>query len=109
MRYAFLSNGDNLCATADPRVAGWFAKSGAPFASEVCRRTAADRKGGHLAIRRRDQQLVLRDSAQTAPEDEAAFADITNHRYFNANNLWIDLHALADDPGGEAAACSGCR
>ena len=77
-------------------MAGWFAQSGAPFASEVCRRTAADRKGGHLAIRRSDQQLVLRDSAQTAPEDEAAFADITNHRYFNANNLWIDLHALAE-------------
>lgn len=96
LRYAFLSNGDNLCATADPTVAGWFAASGAPFASEVCRRTAADRKGGHLAVRRNDGQLVLRDSAQTAPEDEAAFADIHNHRYFNANNLWIDLRALAD-------------
>jgi UTP--glucose-1-phosphate uridylyltransferase len=95
MRYAFLSNGDNLCATADARVAGWFAQSGAPFASEVCRRTAADRKGGHLAIRRRDQQLVLRDSAQTAPDDEDAFADITRHRFFNANNLWIDLRAMA--------------
>ena len=77
-------------------------RSGAPFASEVCRRTAADRKGGHLAIRRRDQQLVLRDSAQTAPEDEAAFADITNHRYFNANNLWVDLHALGRGSGGQA-------
>jgi len=96
LRYAFLSNGDNLCATADPTVAGWFAGSGAPFAAEVCRRTAADRKGGHLAVRRRDGQLVLRDSAQTAPEDEAAFADIQNHRYFNANNLWVDLRALAD-------------
>lgn len=94
LRYAFVSNGDNLCATADPVVAGWFAASGAPFTSEVCRRTAADRKGGHLAVRRRDQQLVLRDSAQTAPEDEAAFADITRHRYFNCNNLWIDLRAL---------------
>ena len=76
------------------RCRGWRAgspQSGAPFASEVCRRTAADRKGGHLAIRRRDRQLVLRESAQTAPEDEEAFADITRHRYFNTNNLWIDL------------------
>jgi UTP--glucose-1-phosphate uridylyltransferase len=94
MRYAFISNGDNLCATADPKVAGWFAASGAPFVSEVCRRTSADRKGGHLAVRIRDRQLVLRDSAQTAPENAAAFADITRHRYFNCNNLWIDLNAL---------------
>ena len=96
LRYAFVSNGDNLGATADPRVAGWFAASGAPFASEVCRRTSADRKGGHLAVRTRDGQLVLRDSAQTAPEDADAFADITRHRYFNTNNLWLDLRALAD-------------
>jgi UTP--glucose-1-phosphate uridylyltransferase len=97
MRYAFVSNGDNLGATADPAVAGWFAASGAPFVSEVCRRTSADRKGGHLALRIRDHQLVLRDSAQTASEDAAAFADITRHRYFNCNNLWIDLRALDEE------------
>jgi UTP--glucose-1-phosphate uridylyltransferase len=55
-----------------------------------------DRKGGHLAVRLRDRQLVLRDSAQTAEEDADAFADINRHRYFNCNNLWIDLRALAD-------------
>ena len=93
-RYAFLSNADNLRATADARVAGWFASNGAPFSSEVCRRTTADRKGGHLAIRRRDNQLVLRETAQTAPEDAHAFADLTRHGYFNCNNLWLDLQAL---------------
>lgn len=96
LRYAFVSNADNLGAAVDGRVAGWFAGSGAPFASEVCRRTLADRKGGHLAVRRRDGRLVLRDSAQTAPEDEGSFADLTRHRYFNTNNLWLDLHALDD-------------
>jgi UTP--glucose-1-phosphate uridylyltransferase len=95
-RYAFVSNADNLAATADAKVAGWFASSGAPFASEVCRRTAADRKGGHLAVRTSDGQLVLRESAQTAPQDASSFADITVHRYFNTNNLWLDLQALAD-------------
>jgi UTP--glucose-1-phosphate uridylyltransferase len=94
LRYAFVSNADNLGATVDARVAGWFASSGAPFANEVCRRTQADRKGGHLAVRRSDGQLILRDSAQTAPEDEEAFADLTRHRYFNSNNLWIDLRVL---------------
>lgn len=93
-RYVFLSNADNLRSTADARVAGWFASSGAPFASEVCRRTRADRKGGHLAVRRRDDQLVLRETAQTAPEDADALADLSRHRYFNCNNLWVDLQAL---------------
>lgn len=95
-RYAFVSNSDNLGATADPQIAAWFASTGAPFASEVCRRTTADRKGGHLAVRRRDGQLVLRESAQTAEEDAEAFADISRHRYFNTNNLWLDLDALAE-------------
>jgi UTP--glucose-1-phosphate uridylyltransferase len=94
IRYAFISNGDNLGATADPRVAGWFASSGLPYATEVCVRTPADRKGGHLAVRRGDGQLVLRDSAQTADEDQDAFQDVERHSYFHANNLWIDLDAL---------------
>jgi UTP--glucose-1-phosphate uridylyltransferase len=60
---------------------------------EVAPRTAADRKGGHLA-RRPDGQLVLRELAQCPEEDEAAFQDITRHRFFNTNSLWLDLRAL---------------
>ncbi|GGM13226.1 UTP--glucose-1-phosphate uridylyltransferase [Nakamurella endophytica] len=95
-RHLFVSNSDNLGARPDPRLAAWFAGSGSPFAAEYCRRTAADRKGGHLARRRSDGQLVLRESAQTAPEDADAFADVDRHRYFNTNNLWLDLSALRD-------------
>ncbi|MCC2314619.1 UTP--glucose-1-phosphate uridylyltransferase [Cellulomonas xiejunii] len=94
-RYASVSNSDNLGATPDARVAGWFAASGAPFAAEVALRTPADRKGGHLVVRRADGRIVLRESAQTAPEDAQAAADIATHRYFNTNNLWLDLEALA--------------
>ena len=94
-RYASVSNSDNLGATPDARVAGWFAASGAPFAAEVARRTPADRKGGHLVVRRADGRLVLRESAQTHPEDADAASDIATHRYFNTNNLWLDLEALA--------------
>jgi UTP--glucose-1-phosphate uridylyltransferase len=39
---------------------------------------------------------VLRETAQTRPEDEEALADVTRHRYFNTNDLWLDLPALAD-------------
>lgn len=95
-RYAAVSNSDNLGAAPDARLAGWFAATGAPFAMEVCRRSRADRKGGHLARRRADGQLVLRDKAQVHDDDAAAFADYTTHRYFNTNNLWWDLEQVRD-------------
>ena len=37
---------------------------------------------------------ILRESAQCPPGDEASFQDIARHRYFNTNNLWINLPAL---------------
>jgi UTP--glucose-1-phosphate uridylyltransferase len=95
-RYATVSNSDNLGALPDPAIAGWFAASGAPYAAEVCRRTPSDRKGGHLAVRRSDGRLILRESAQTADDDRAAFADEKRHAYFHTNNLWFDLRVLAD-------------
>jgi UTP--glucose-1-phosphate uridylyltransferase len=93
-RYAFVSNVDNLGAVLDPRILSWFAASGAPFAGEAIDRTEADKKGGHYALRP-DGSLILREIAQTPEEDLDAFQDITRHRFFNANNLWIDLQALA--------------
>ncbi|MBA3529537.1 MAG: UTP--glucose-1-phosphate uridylyltransferase [Propionibacteriaceae bacterium] len=94
-RYASVSNSDNLGASPDAKIAGWFAASGAPYAAEICRRTPADRKGGHLAIRKADRQLILRDTAQTAKEDMHFFTDEHRHPYFHTNNLWFDLEVLA--------------
>jgi UTP--glucose-1-phosphate uridylyltransferase len=93
-RYASAANGDNHGAAPDARLAGWFAASGAPYAAEVCPRTINDRKGGHLAIRIADDQLILRDTAQTAPEEMDFFTDEHRHPYFHANNLWLDLVQL---------------
>ncbi len=94
-RYASVSNSDNLGAAPDPRIAGWFAASGAPYAAELCRRTAADRKGGHLALRKADGRLILRDTAQTAPAEMDHFTDEHRHPYFHTNNLWFDLEQIA--------------
>jgi UTP--glucose-1-phosphate uridylyltransferase len=94
-RYASVSNSDNLGAAPDAQMAGWFASTGAPFAAEVARRTPADRKGGHLVVRRSDGRIVLRETAQTPKADADAASDITRHQYFNTNNLWFDLEALA--------------
>ena len=93
-QYAFVSNSDNLGATPDARVAGWFASSGAPFAIEAVRRTPSDRKGGHFARRRLDGRIVLRETAQTPDADKDALADLSRHRYCSTNNLWFDLTAM---------------
>ena len=96
IKYAFVSNSDNLGAQMDVRFLRWFAESGSPFVMEVTPRTEADKKGGHLAVRRADGQLILREVAQCPAEDTAHFQDITRHRYFNTNNLWVRLDALRD-------------
>jgi UTP--glucose-1-phosphate uridylyltransferase len=93
-RYLFLSNSDNLGAVLDPRILGWFAAQGLPFLSESTERTESDRKGGHLARRRSDGGLLLRETAQTTDEDRDAFEDLERHRFFNCNNIWVDLRAL---------------
>jgi UTP--glucose-1-phosphate uridylyltransferase len=93
---AFVSNSDNLGAVADPRVAGWFASSGAPFAIEATRRTPNDRKGGHFARRKSDGRIVLRETAQTPPEDLESLGDLERHPYTSTNNLWFDLRAMRD-------------
>ncbi|MCB1182464.1 UTP--glucose-1-phosphate uridylyltransferase [bacterium] len=95
-RYAFVSNADNLGAVMDPDLLGYFAAEGLPFMMEVAERTPADRKGGHLAMTPAGQ-LLLRESAQCPEADVAAFQDVTRHRYFNTNNLWLDLVALQDE------------
>jgi len=92
IRYAFVSNSDNLGATLDARLLAHFARSGAPFLMEVTARTEVDKKGGHLAAQ--DGKLILRESAQCPKEDHKAFEDVTRHRYFNTNNLWIRLDQL---------------
>ena len=93
-QHVFVSNSDNLGAVPDPRVAGWFAASGAPFAIEAVRRTPSDRKGGHFARRRTDGRLVLRESAQVLPEDQESLADLSRHQFCSTNNIWFDLAAM---------------
>jgi UTP--glucose-1-phosphate uridylyltransferase len=93
--YAFVANVDNLGAVMEPRILAWFARERIPFLMEVADRTAADRKGGHLA-QRPDGGLVLREVAQTPDEDLDAFQDIERHRFFNTNTLWVHLGALRD-------------
>lgn len=94
IKYAFVSNSDNLGAVLEPNILNHFAQSGNPFLMEVTRRTDADKKGGHLAVRKSDDQLLLREVAQCPDEDLAHFQDIDTHQFFNTNSLWIRLDSL---------------
>lgn len=91
--YLFVSNADNLGATLDLSILGYLAQEQVPFLMEVAARTEADKKGGHIA-RRVDGRLVLREVAQCPKDDLDAFQDIARYRYFNTNNIWLDLRAL---------------
>jgi UTP--glucose-1-phosphate uridylyltransferase len=94
-RWAFVSSSDNLAAVLDPRILAWMASEEAPFVMEVADRTPADRKGGHIARRRSDGGLLLREIAQTPESDLGAFQDTARHRFFNTNTIWFDLRATS--------------
>lgn len=93
-RYMFVSNSDNLGATMDLKILTHFVQSGAPFMMEVAERTDADKKGGHLAKDKATGGLLLRESAQCPEEDEKEFQNVGKYKFFNTNNLWVDLAAL---------------
>jgi len=102
-RYASVSNSDNLGAAPSAELADWFARTGAPFATEITPRTPMDLKGGHIAIRKADGRLILRESAQTPKAEMKFFTDPAIHPYAHCNNLWFDLPALRaklDETGG---------
>ena len=94
-RYAMISNSDNLGARVDPRIAAFVESEQIPFLMEVVEGTASERKGGHIARRRSDGQLILREIAQTPPDDQESFRDYRHWHYYNANSIWLDLEALA--------------
>ncbi len=93
--YAFISNSDNLGAFLEPKILGYMVKNNLPFLMEVADRTEADKKGGHLAYLKTGG-LILRESAQCSGEDIEDFQNITKHKYFNTNNIWINLRKLKD-------------
>ncbi len=95
IRYAFVSNSDNLGAVVDEAILGYFVENSLPFVIEVADRTEADNKGGHLA-RLKNGRLTLREIAQCPENERKEFQDTNLHVYFNTNTIWINLLALKD-------------
>lgn len=104
VEFLFVSNSDNLGATAEQGILAYFAGSGLSFLMEVAQRTTSDRKGGHLARRKSDGRLVLREVAQCADSDLESFQDISRHRFFNTNNLWLRVSDLRKALAGHGGA-----
>ncbi|MDX9785687.1 MAG: UTP--glucose-1-phosphate uridylyltransferase [Desulfobacterales bacterium] len=93
IEYAFISNSDNLGAALNLRMLGYFSQHEVPFMLEVARRKPSDAKGGHLA-RHRNGRMILRETAQCPPTEKSLFQDINRYRFFNTNNIWINLSFL---------------
>jgi len=92
-QYIFISNSDNLGATIDTTILGYLITNKLSFLMEVADRTPADRKGGHLA-QQKNGQLILRELAQCPENEQNSFQNIKKYKYFNTNNLWVDLIAF---------------
>ena len=76
---------------------------------EVADRTEADRKGGHLARRATAAASCCARPRRRPRRTSTRFQDIERHRYFNTNNLWVDLRRAARRCSTSATASSGCR
>ena len=94
-KYAFISNSDNLGGIMDEAILGYFASHNFPFMIEVAEKTDADIKGGHLA-RLKTGGFILREIAQCPEEEIREFQDINVYRYFNTNNIWVNLIFLKE-------------
>lgn len=92
LRYVFVSNIDNLSAVLSPVILGMMVDQGKDFIMEVTAKTPADVKGGAPVIYR--DQLSLLEIAQVPEENHEDFQNIEQFKYFNTNNLWIDLRSL---------------
>lgn len=94
IRYAFVSNIDNLGATLNAPLLGYMVENRVPFMMEVVKRTEMDKKGGHLAKLKKNGRLILREAAQCKADNRPLFEDITRYSCFNSNNIWLDLEAV---------------
>jgi UTP--glucose-1-phosphate uridylyltransferase len=94
IRWAFISNIDNLGATVVPHILGYLDHQGLEFAMEVADKSLADIKGGTLI--RHQGRLTLLESAQVENSHIQEFQDINVFSVFNSNNLWVRLDTLRD-------------
>lgn len=92
VEHLFISNVDNLGASFDPGIYGYFLNSKLEFMLELTPKTAMDVKGGTVV--HYEDKLRLLERAQVAPEHLSDFEDMSTFSVFNTNSLWVSLRAL---------------
>lgn len=88
-KYMFISNSDNLGATLDLSILGYFQKHHLDFLMETTPKTPADIKGG--TVIRYQKKLFLLEKSQVP---EKHIQEFENFPIFNTNNIWINLESL---------------
>lgn len=92
IKYAFVSNIDNLGATIDYKILEDIVESNVDFALELTPKTLQDVKGGTLI--KYNGKYKMFEVAQCPPDKMNEFTSIDKFKYFNTNNVWIKLEAI---------------
>jgi UTP--glucose-1-phosphate uridylyltransferase len=88
----FLSNADNLGAVVDLRILQHMVDTKAEYIMELTNKTKADVKGGTIIDYEGSVRLL--EIAQVPTEHVNEFKSIKKFKYFNTNNIWMDLRAV---------------
>ena len=94
IKFMFISNSDNLGATLDTSLLQYMVDTQTEFMMEVVEKTIADRKGGTLI--RYQNQIQLLEVAQVPEKYLSEFYQIDRFRFFNTNNIWLNLDYLPE-------------
>ncbi|KIV95917.1 putative UTP--glucose-1-phosphate uridylyltransferase [Exophiala mesophila] len=88
----FLSNADNLGAVVDLRILQHMVESKAEYIMELTDKTKADVKGGTIIDYEGRARLL--EIAQVPKQYVNEFKSIKKFKYFNTNNIWMNLRAI---------------
>ena len=88
----FLSNADNLGAVVDLRILQHMVQTDAEYIMELTDKTKADVKGGTIIDYEGSVRLL--EIAQVPKEHTNEFKSIKKFKYFNTNNIWLNLKAI---------------
>jgi UTP--glucose-1-phosphate uridylyltransferase len=88
----FLSNADNLGAVVDLRILQHMVDTKAEYIMELTDKTKADVKGGTIIDYEGSVRLL--EIAQVPKEHVNEFKSIKKFKYFNTNNIWMNLRAI---------------
>ena len=88
----FISNVDNLGAIVDLNILEHMANTKAEYIMELTDKTKADVKGGTIIDYEGTVRLL--EIAQVPSDHVEEFKSIKKFKYFNTNNIWLNLKAI---------------